>query len=55
MITAPKKPLFLSLPYLGPLSLQTKTNKKISQRYFQLLQITDHVQESKQISKSFSF
>ena len=25
MITAPKKTLFLILPYLGPLSLQTRT------------------------------
>ena len=25
MITVPKKPLFLALSYLGPLSLQTRT------------------------------
>ena len=25
VVTVPKKPLFLVLPYLGPLSLQTRT------------------------------
>ena len=29
MITVPKKPLFFVIPYLGPLSLQTKSLKGI--------------------------
>ena len=50
-ITITKEPLFLALPYLGPLSLQTRTKLK---RYSQLLQIIDCFSESKQISKRSS-
>ena len=42
--TGPKEPLFLVLPYLGPLSLQTRTMlRKSLKRYSRLLQITDRV------------
>ena len=43
MMTVSKKPLFLALPHLGPLSFQTRTNLRKSLGYSQWLQIEDFV------------
>ena len=56
VITVPKKTLFLDLPYLGPLSLQTGTKlRKFFKRILNCCKLQSVIKSQNKLAKTFRF